>query len=285
LMVTGSAPLSPTLHEFLETVFCCPVLQGYGLSETAATGSVTPVGSRVYGHVGLPLASNEIKLESIPEMNYNVTDKPHPRGEILIRGPSVFKGYYKMPDQTAEVFTQDGWFRTGDVGRWHPDGTLAIIDRKKNIFKLSQGEYVAAEKLEGVFQRSKYIQQIFVYGDSFEDHLVAIVVPEPEFLAGWAAENLPKKEAEGGVNVLCKHPKVHQLIADELLFYAKDSQLKGFEYVHGFHLEPNEWTPESGLVTPTFKLKRPSLKDHYAPILKKLYEEKKKEKEQKKAKL
>ena len=102
------------------------------------------------------------------------------------------------------------------MGRWHPDGTLAIIDRKKNIFKLSQGEYVAyvnhfilffkeiflvlvltllvsAEKLEGIFQRSKYIQQIFVHGDSFEDHLVGIVVPEPDFLASWAAENLPKK--------------------------------------------------------------------------------------------
>jgi len=259
------------------------VLQGYGLSETAACGTVSTPDSKVYGHVGFPVACNELKLVSIPEMNYLITDKPFPRGEILIRGPNVFQGYYKMPEQTAEVFTADGWFRTGDVGRWHPDGTLAIIDRKKNIFKLSQGEYVAAEKLEGIFQRSKYIQQIFVYGDSFEDHLVAIAVPEPEFLASWAAENLPKKEAEGGVAVLCKHPKVRQLIADELLFYAKDSGLKGFEYIHGFHLEPNEWTPETALVTPTFKLKRPALKEHYGAVLKKLYEERKKEKELKKA--
>eukprot|EP01087_Luapelamoeba_hula_P017202 TRINITY_DN53_c0_g2_i1.p1 TRINITY_DN53_c0_g2~~TRINITY_DN53_c0_g2_i1.p1 ORF type:complete len:690 (+),score=128.49 TRINITY_DN53_c0_g2_i1:158-2227(+) len=271
LIITGSAPLSPQLHEFLTVCLCCPVVQGYGLSETTAAATLSLPDSPTSGHCGGPVGCTEVKLVSIPEMNYLVTDKPCARGEVCLRGPNIFSGYYKMDEQTKEVFTPDGWFMTGDVGRWNPDGTLSIIDRKKNIFKLSQGEYVAAEKLETLFQRSKYIQQIFVYGDSFEDHLVAIIVPEPEFLRSWAEANLSKKEADAGTAALCQHPKVRKLFAEELDAQAKEEKLKGFECINSFHLEPVEWTPDNGLVTPTFKLKRPSLKQHYAAVIRQLY--------------
>jgi long-chain acyl-CoA synthetase len=178
LIISGAAPLSAELHEFLELCFCCPVVQGYGLSETCAVSCVSDesLWGRAEGHVGYPAPENEIVLESVPDMNYTVRDHPLARGEILIRGPNVFAGYYREPEKTAEVFTADGFFRTGDIGQWNANGTLSIIDRKKNIFKLAQGEYVAVEKLEQVYVRSPYIAQIWVYGNSERDQLVAVAV-------------------------------------------------------------------------------------------------------------
>eukprot|EP00005_Dracoamoeba_jomungandri_P000521 CAMPEP_0174254172 /NCGR_PEP_ID=MMETSP0439-20130205/3517_1 /TAXON_ID=0 /ORGANISM="Stereomyxa ramosa, Strain Chinc5" /LENGTH=671 /DNA_ID=CAMNT_0015335623 /DNA_START=35 /DNA_END=2047 /DNA_ORIENTATION=- len=269
LIVSGSAPLSPTLHDFLKVCFGCPVIQGYGLSETASGGSVSPHDSTTNGHVGYPIVCSEIKLISIDEMDYRVTDKPCPRGEIAIRGPNVFQGYYKNPEKTKEVFTEDGFFLTGDVGRWNTDGTLSIIDRKKNIFKLSQGEYVAAEKLEGVFLQSPYIAQIFVFGDSYQSYLVAIIVPDADNLQLWASKNLPDKNLS--MVELCNDARVRQLITGELLDKANSAKLRGFEFIKQFHLHPEEWTPENALVTPTFKLKRPVLQKYFQTQIDQMY--------------
>lgn len=119
-------------------------------------------------------------------MGYLHTDKPHPRGELQFYGNTLFKGYYKNPERTAEAFSPDGWINSGDVAVILPNGNVKIVDRAKNIFKLAQGEYVAPEKLENIYVQASLIGQVFVYGDSLQSFLVAIVVPDPEVLPKFA---------------------------------------------------------------------------------------------------
>lgn len=134
--------------------------------------------------MGGPLPCLKIRLRDLPEMEYTSNDTPYPRGEICFRGPSIFQGYYKNDEKTKEAI-HDGWLWSGDVGVVLPNGSIKIIDRAKNIFKLAQGEYIAPEKLENVYIQSPYIQQIFVHGDSLESFLVAIVVPDFDEVRKW----------------------------------------------------------------------------------------------------
>jgi long-chain acyl-CoA synthetase len=156
-MATGSAPIEQNVLDFLKISFCCPVLEGYGLTETCCTATISIAEDTVAGHVGGPTTAIKLRLRDAPELNYLHTDKPYPRGEIQLYGPTVTSGYYKLPEKTAEVFTEDGWFCTGDVGLVFPNGSVKIIDRVKNIFKLSQGEYIAPEKLENIYIMSPFI--------------------------------------------------------------------------------------------------------------------------------
>jgi len=219
------------------------------------------------------MSCTEVKLVDVPEMNYYSTDKPHPRGEICLRGPNIFIGYYKDPEKTAEDLKPDGWFHTGDIGRWNTTGTLSIIDRKKNIFKLSQGEYVAAEYLEGVFVRSPFVGQIFVYGDSLNSFLVAVVVPDFDVLDPYAAElGIPNQDhAE-----LCKNKKIEEVILKSLTEVGKEANLHGFEFPKAIYIEHIAFSEENNLQTPSFKLRRPNLKEHYQKIIAETYTEYKK---------
>jgi long-chain acyl-CoA synthetase len=149
LMLTGSAPISSEVLDFLKVCFCCPIYEGYGMTETSAGSVLTVAGDPLSGHVGGPVANVKIRLRDIPEMNYMSTNNP-PQGEICFWGPSIMKGYFKNPEKTAETIV-NGWLFSGDVGQVHPNGSIKIIDRAKNIFKLSQGEYLAPEKLENVY--------------------------------------------------------------------------------------------------------------------------------------
>ena len=156
MMLSGAAPLPLHVHEFLVAAMGCPVVQGYGMTENCANATLELIGDSRAGHVGPPMPTCEIKLVDVPEMNY--TSAENQSGEVCTRGPTVFAGYHKNKEETDKVLEPDGWLHTGDIGRWNADGTLSIIDRKKNIFKLSQGEYVAAEKVEMIVSKSKYAQ-------------------------------------------------------------------------------------------------------------------------------
>ncbi|KAL5731085.1 long-chain-fatty-acid--CoA ligase [Ranunculus cassubicifolius] len=211
IIISGAAPLSRHVEEFLR-VTCCSILsQGYGLTESCP-GCFTSIANvhSMIGTVGGPVVTIEARLESVPEMGYDALATV-PRGEICIRGKSLFSGYHKRPDLTHEVVV-DGWFHTGDIGEWQPNGAMKIIDRKKNIFKLSQGEYVAVENLESTFGQCPLITAIWVYGNNFESFLVAVVVPEKKVIEDWAAS----QNETGDFQSLCEHPKARKYIMDEL---------------------------------------------------------------------
>ena len=199
-MITGASPISPEVFDFLRVCFTRDIVEGYGMTETACAITLTMPGDPTAGHVGGPVTACEVKLDDIPEMGYTNADRPFPRGEICVRGPCNFRGYHKDEAQTREVVDADGWVHTGDVGMWIEGGRLRVIDRKKNIFKLSQGEYVAPEKIEQVYQRSPLLQQVFVYGDSLSPCLVAVGVPDPEVFLPWAK----RQGRDNNLEDLCK---------------------------------------------------------------------------------
>ncbi|KAE9354244.1 Long chain acyl-CoA synthetase 7, peroxisomal [Phytophthora fragariae] len=271
LIFSGSAPLSGEVKEFMKVVFCCDVAEGYGLSETAAAVTVGSVDMPTGPHVGCPLMYGQVQLEDVPEMGYTSRDKPRPRGEILVRGPVIFAGYYKEPEKTREAIDERGWFHTGDIGCWNADGTLSIIDRKKNIFKLAQGEYVAAEKIENIYAKSKFVAQIFAYGDSLQSCLVGIVVPDPETAEAWAHEK-GLSGADASTAKVVGHPEFQKAVLADMARVAKEAKLRGFEFVKTVHFHPEPFSLEQGLITPTFKLKRPQLKAHFQEQIAKLYE-------------
>ena len=261
LAVSGAAPISPTVAEYVRLTFQAPLAEGYGLTETCATLTLSPLEALSYGRsVGIPLPCNEVKLVDVPDMGYHSTDLPRPRGEIWVRGFNVFKGYYKLPDVTAECLTDDGWFMTGDVGEWQDDGSLRIIDRKKNLFKLAQGEYIRPEHIEGVYKQSKYISSIYVHGDSLHSYLIAIIVPNPDAYGG-----RPKSE-------LIKDKRVERDILKSMDEVGRAEGLKGFEVVKRVLLVDEEFTVENGLLTPTMKAKRHAVAKRYEREIRELYE-------------
>nr|AAC33962.1 contains similarity to AMP-binding enzymes (Pfam: AMP-binding.hmm, score: 18.66, 25.90 and 43.55); most similar to acyl-CoA synthetases [Arabidopsis thaliana] len=262
IILSGAAPLASHIESFLRVVACCNVLQGYGLTESCAgTFATFPDELDMLGTVGPPVPNVDIRLESVPEMNYDALGST-PRGEICIRGKTLFSGYYKREDLTKEVFI-DGWLHTGDVGEWQPNGSMKIIDRKKNIFKLAQGEYVAVENLENVYSQVEVIESIWVYGNSFESFLVAIANPAQQTLERWAVEN----GVNGDFNSICQNAKAKAFILGELVKTAKENKLKGFEIIKDVHLEPVAFDMERDLLTPTYKKKRPQLLKYYQVIL------------------
>ena len=150
-MVTASAPIDTAVLEFLKICFGAPIIEAYGLTESGGATTGTWINDNISGTVGGPGRTSKLRLRDVPDMNYFSTDKPYPRGEVCIKSSGLFNGYYKKQEKTEEAFDQDGWFLTGDVGVILPNGSLKIVDRAKNIFKLSQGEYIAPEKLENIF--------------------------------------------------------------------------------------------------------------------------------------
>ncbi|TVU35508.1 hypothetical protein EJB05_17404, partial [Eragrostis curvula] len=277
LILSGAAPLSRHVEEYMRVVTCSHVLQGYGLTETCAGSFVSlPNNMSMLGTVGPPVPYVEVRLESVPEMGYDALSSESPRGEICIRGDTLFSGYYKREDLTKEVLV-DGWFHTGDIGEWQHDGSMKIIDRKKNIFKLSQGEYVAVENLENIFGQTPGVDSIWVYGNSFESSLVAVVNPNKQALERWAESN----GVAADFNSICENPKAKEFILGELIKTGKEKKasiksdepnsLKGFELIRAVHLDPVPFDMERDLITPTYKKKRPQLLKHYQSVIDDMY--------------
>ncbi|OPJ84205.1 long-chain-fatty-acid--CoA ligase 5 [Patagioenas fasciata monilis] len=264
IMVTGAAPISPSVLTFLRAALGCQVFEAYGQTECSAGCTFSMPGDWTTGHVGAPLACNIVKLDDVEEMNYFSSNN---EGEVCIKGPNVFKGYLKDAEKTAEAIDKDGWLHTGDIGKWLPNGTLKIIDRKKNIFKLAQGEYIAPEKIENVYIRSAPVAQVFVHGESLRSFLIGIVVPDPEMLPGFAA----KLGIKGSYEDLCKNPTVKKAILEDMVRLGREAGLKSFEQVKDLYIHTEMFSVENGLLTPTLKAKRAELVKLFQTQIEALY--------------
>ncbi|ESO84094.1 hypothetical protein LOTGIDRAFT_211037 [Lottia gigantea] len=264
LLVTASAPLSDHVMTFTRAVFGCMVFEAYGQTEATAAVTCTLPGDITPGHVGAPTLCNSIKLKDVPEMGYFAAND---QGEICVKGLSVFQGYYKNPEKTAEVLEPSGWLHTGDIGMWLPKGQLKIIDRKKHIFKLAQGEYVAPEKIENAYSRSQYVAQIYVDGNSLQAYCMAVVTLDMEVMES----KIPVYNLPTDIQELCRSQKTKDLVLKDMLNVGKQSGLKGFEQVKDIYINTEPFSVENGLLTPTFKNVRPKLRTKFVNEIEALY--------------
>ncbi|KAH9413468.1 hypothetical protein DERP_007945, partial [Dermatophagoides pteronyssinus] len=259
LICVGAAPLSSDVLDFLRVAIGCVISEGYGQTECVGPCTATLMGDETTGHVGPPLVSCIVKLVDVPEMDYNSCDG---RGEILVKGPIVFQGYFKMPQLTSDTLDKDGWLHTGDIGYWSSDGTLRLIDRKKNIFKLQQGEYIAPEKIENILINSQCVQQIFIHGNVFKSMLIAIIVPDLDYIQSLSHQqrlNLQQPLKECTEQQLNSQPlqtnRLKELIINDLKRIGQANGLKSFELPKNIYLRKKLFTIEDGLLTPTLKSK------------------------------
>lgn len=212
----------------------------------------------ILGTCGPPFIGVEVRLKDCPELGYTSQDKPHPRGEILSRGPAVFPGYAKDPAKTRETIDDDGWLHSGDVGSVDDTGRFRIIDRVKNLVKLSQGEYVAIENVEQKLAH-KIMAQFWLYGDAREAHLVAVGVPDPDAFAPYVSSVLGKQVSPTDLAALdgaCRDPKIVSAVVKDIHDTGRAASLRGFEIPKAVKLRMEPFSIENGLLTPTFKVKR-----------------------------
>ncbi|KAJ2781166.1 medium-chain fatty acid-CoA ligase faa2 [Coemansia javaensis] len=279
MLISGSAPLDPHVLSFLRVALAAVVREGYGSTECNGAATVSVPDEHTAGHVGVPFPGVDVRLRDVPDMGYRATDRPLPRGEVLVRTPHTFAGYYRDEPRTLEAYDAGGWLVTGDIGQFTADGNLQIIDRRKNILKLAQGEYVAVEYLETVYSRHRLVQTIFVHGDSLQSFLVAVVVPEPDEFLPWARAiagptTTTDDDDSGSLPALCRSPAVVRALLDELAALGRSAGLQGFEIVRAIHCEPTPFDIETnGLLTATLKIRRTVARDHYRRQIDKMYAE------------
>lgn len=264
VMVTGAAPCSKEVLNFARVAFGVNFSEGYGQTEATAAISVSVPGDFFTGSVGAPALCNIIKLVDVPEKDYYAKDG---KGEICAKGANIFLGYYKNEEKTKEALDEDGWLHTGDIGELLENGSLKIIDRKKNIFKLSQGEYIAPEKIEGIMVQSAAAAQVFIHGLSIKSSVVGIVIPDVDTLKGWCAG----KGVQGEYEDLCKNKDVEKLIFDDIIEIGRKRGLKTFELPKKIRLSDELFTVEAGLMTPTFKSRRPQIAKRYNAEIEEMY--------------
>ena len=250
-LVSGSAALQPRLNKMFQNAGI-PILEGYGLTETSPVISVNSFGKIKVGTVGHVLENLDVKIQE--------------DGEITVKGPSVFKGYFKNEEMTKDVFTEDGYFKTGDIGHIDEEGYLHITDRKKEMFKTSGGKYVAPQVIENQAKASKFIEQIMVVGDG-EKMPCALIQPDFNFVQHWAE----RKQINVGTTPeeMASSPELKERINKEIDYL--NTKLGSWEQIKRFELTPEVWTIDSGVLTPTLKLKRKAVKERFIKLYNKMY--------------
>lgn len=241
ICMNGGGPVAQDTQRFISMAIA-PLINGYGLTETTAMGALMdPQAWTDQAHGDIP-GSIEIKLVDFGEAGYYATNKPNPQGEVWIRGPSVLEEYYENKKETEEAITADGWFKTGDIGEWDHNGHLKIIDRKKNLIKTLNGEYIALEKLESIYRAATVVANICVYADDRRTKPIAIIVPaEPALLK--LADKLGVKGT--GIDDLSHSTLLQAAVLKELQQTGRQGGLSGIEIIEGVVLAREEWTPQN----------------------------------------
>ena len=269
IIASGSAPLSHEIANDIKIFFGVPIIEGYGLTEVCGAATATHISDLSNDSAGGPIKTCKIKLEDVPEMKYNsqteLNGEPSPSGEICIKGPILFKGYFRNEKATKEAIDKDGWFHSGDIGRILPfTKGLKIIDRKKEIFKLSQGEYIAPSKLEGAYGKSKFIQSIFVYGNSLKTYVIAVIVPNKESVFEFLKSKGVIEDTKNNFGEITnkdyeyflKNEELVKIIKADLETIAKENNFNSLEKITKFVLTEKEFLISNGCYTPTLKLVR-----------------------------
>ena len=284
-MLSGGAALQRDILQGLKVMVCCPIVQGYGQTENAGSALLNSVYDTATGTTGGVQNTTELKLVDLPEFNYLSTDInpntgiPEPRGEICFRGDTVFKGYFKNISETKKIIDKDGWFHSGDVGiiLTNNGNSIKIIDRAKSLFKLSQGEYVAPDKVQIILINSKYINQIFLYGESQYSYSVALVYPE----LNECVQFLKNEKILGEIDYdkikiedLCDNKNMEEEIIKDCNITGRKYDLKGFEIPRKIRIIKEPFSLENNLMTPTLKLKSKNIKAKYNDLIRNMYDEK-----------
>lgn len=272
MLVVGGAPVSPETHNKIRAMFGCTVQVGYGATETSACICSMDTHDARTGHCGPPNHGVRLTLEDWEEGGYLVTDTPNPRGEIVVGGPMVSRGYFRSPEKTNEVFFErDGmrWFRTGDIGEIDDTGVLRVIDRKVDLIKLNTGEYVSLGSIESKLKTHSLVDSICVCAHPGAKNVVAIVVPHPDHIKKIGTKLGHLEDAT--TQDLCEDKAVAAAFLEELQAHGKKQGLGRWDLPAALFLTPEPWTPESGLVTAALKVKRTPIKTHFKGALEGLY--------------
>ncbi|CAK9437607.1 uncharacterized protein LODBEIA_P19850 [Lodderomyces beijingensis] len=259
-VLNGGSPISIDAQVFVSTLIA-PMLLGYGLTETCANGTIVEFRNIEYGSLGTLVGSVTAKLIDVPDAGYFAKNN---QGEILLKGGPVVSEYYKNEQETKDAFTDDGWFKTGDIGEWAANGTLKIIDRKKNLVKTLNGEYIALEKLESIYRSNPLVQNICVYADQSKVKPVAIVVPVEPFLKMMGFDESTDYDDK----------KLVKKFLESLLETGKGQGLKGIELLESIVIVHDEWTPANGFISSAQKLQRKKISKAYGDEIKKAYGDK-----------
>ena len=273
MLVVGGAPVSPETHNKIRAMFGCTVQVGYGATETSACICSMDTHDARTSHCGPPNHGVLLTLEDWPEGGYLTTDTPNPRGEIVVGGPMVSRGYFRSPEKTSEVFFErDGtrWFRTGDIGEMDETGVLRVIDRKVDLIKLNNGEYVSLGNIESKLKTHALVDSICVCVYSGAKNVVAIVVPHPDHIKKIGTKLGHLEDAT--TSDLCNDQAVASAFLDELKAHGRKQGLCRWDLPAALFLSPEPWTPESGLVTAALKVKRTPIKMHFKGELEELYQ-------------
>jgi len=270
-LLSASAPMQKELADDFKIFLSVPIVEALGMTELSGATFCTNTKDLSNLTTGGITGGAKVILRSVPELEYTTNDIIDgincPAGEICVKGPMIFQGYYKNDAENERSFDKDGYFHTGDIGRLYPNlgNGLRVVDRVKEIFKLSQGEYIVPAKLESIYYQSPYIQQILIYGNSNMNNIIAIIKPDNNRCAETlriSEEELIKDE---------ENPKLIELIRKDLEKYAKEAQFNGLEKVKYMVITFEGFTVNNGCMTPTMKFVRKKIELKFKERIDKIY--------------